>query len=97
MKVELTIHASKLKNVAGLGKFFFPRVILSLKSSHSDTHDIGKTEVIKNSLSPNWVKSFVLDYELGTPTKVAIQVRLLEANDTCSIKQLKQSDECDIR
>jgi hypothetical protein len=31
-------------------------------------------EVIKNSLSPQWVKSFILDYELGSPIKVAVNV-----------------------
>jgi hypothetical protein len=29
---------------------------------------------IKNSLSPNWTKVFVFDYELGTPVKVAVQI-----------------------
>lgn len=43
-------------------------------SPNQKPHVIGKTEVIKNSLSPNWVKSFVLDYELGTPMKVAVQI-----------------------
>jgi hypothetical protein len=31
-------------------------------------------EVIKNSLSPQWVKTFILDYELGSPVKVAVNV-----------------------
>jgi C2 domain len=35
---------------------------------------IGKSEVIKNNLSPNWVKVFVIDYELGTTTKVALSI-----------------------
>ena len=35
---------------------------------------LGKTEVIKNSLSPNWVKVFVLDYELGTACTIAINI-----------------------
>ena len=29
---------------------------------------------IKNSLSPNWTKVFVFDYELGTPVKVSVQI-----------------------
>jgi len=29
---------------------------------------------IKNSLSPEWTKVFVFDYELGTPTKVAVNI-----------------------
>lgn len=35
---------------------------------------IGRTEVIQNSLSPNWVKVFVVDYELGTPFVFAVSV-----------------------
>ena len=35
---------------------------------------LGKTEVIKNTLSPKWVQSFTLDYELGTPVKIAVSV-----------------------
>ena len=35
---------------------------------------LGKTEVIKNDLSPNWVSVFTLDYELGSTTKLAVSV-----------------------
>jgi hypothetical protein len=35
---------------------------------------VGKTEVIKNELSPNWVKVFMLDYELGSMTKLAVSI-----------------------
>ena len=35
---------------------------------------LGRTEIIENSLSPNWVKIFVLDYELGTPFEFAVSV-----------------------
>jgi hypothetical protein len=35
---------------------------------------LGKTEIVKNSLDPHWVTSFTIDYELGTPVKVAVNV-----------------------
>lgn len=35
---------------------------------------LGKSEVIKNNLNPNWVEVFILDYELGSTTKVAFSV-----------------------
>lgn len=35
---------------------------------------LGKTEVIKNSLSPQWTKVFKFDYELGSPVRLAISV-----------------------
>jgi Ca2+-dependent lipid-binding protein len=34
----------------------------------------GKTEVVKNSLSPIWVTVFSLDYELGTLIRIAINI-----------------------
>ena len=35
---------------------------------------LGKTEIIKNSLNPEWTKVFVFDYELGKTTKVAVTI-----------------------
>jgi Ca2+-dependent lipid-binding protein len=77
MKVELTVHASKLKNVAGLGKGTsdpFAVVTLMATKTGDKPEILGKTEVIENSLSPNWVKTFPIEYNLGTPMKVAVQI-----------------------
>lgn len=35
---------------------------------------LGKTEVIKNSLSPHWTTTFTLDYGFGKPTRVNVGV-----------------------
>lgn len=35
---------------------------------------LGKTEVVKNTLNPQWVTSFETDYELGTPCKIAVNI-----------------------
>lgn len=77
MKVELSIHASRLKNVAGLGKGTsdpFAVVTQIATVQNSKPHVLGRTETIKNSLSPNWVKTFTFDYNIGTPMKVAITI-----------------------
>lgn len=77
MKVELSIHATRLKNVAGLGKGTsdpFAVVTQIATTPGSTPLVLGKTEVIKNSLNPEWTKVFVFDYELGTPVKVAVQI-----------------------
>mmetsp|Transcript_1708 Transcript_1708/g.1969 ORF Transcript_1708/g.1969 Transcript_1708/m.1969 type:complete len:603 (+) Transcript_1708:113-1921(+) len=78
MKLELSIHASKLKNVAGLGKGtsdpFAVITEVATASNGAKPKVIGKTEVIKNSLSPHWVKTFPVEYELGTPKKIAISI-----------------------
>lgn len=77
MKLELSIHATKLENVAGLGKGTSdPFAVCTLLATKAGDKPIvlGKTEVIKNSLSPNWTKSFIIDYTMGTPMKVAINI-----------------------
>ena len=75
MKLELSLHASKLKNVTG-GGTSDPFVVVTALGNQpgAKPNILGKTEVIQNSLSPHWVKVFVLDYELGTPIKVACNV-----------------------
>ena len=35
---------------------------------------LGKTEVIKNSLSPKWTTSFDLSYEMGNLTRVNVGI-----------------------
>lgn len=77
MKLELSLHASKLKNVAGAFKGTsdpFAVATLIATSQGSKPKVLGKTEVVKNSLSPHWVKVFEIDYELGTPSKVAVNI-----------------------
>lgn len=77
MRVELSVHATKLKNVAGAMKGTsdpFAVVTLMPSAPGEKPRVIGKTEVIKNNLNPQWVTSFELDYELGTPCKVAINI-----------------------
>jgi hypothetical protein len=77
MKVELSIHAVKLKNVAGAFKGTSdPFAVVTKIATEKGSKPIilGKTEVVKNSLSPMWVTVFSLYYELGTPTRVAINL-----------------------
>ena len=35
---------------------------------------LGKTEVVENTLDPSWAKGFTLDYDLGTPCRLAVSV-----------------------
>jgi Ca2+-dependent lipid-binding protein len=77
MRVELSLHASKLKNVAGAfrGTSDPFAVVTKIASAPGQKPEvIGKTEVIQNTLSPHWVKSFEFDYELGTPVKIAVNI-----------------------
>jgi hypothetical protein len=77
MKVELSLRAMALKNVAGALKgmsdpFAVCTHIATTKGTAPDV--LGKTEVVKNTLNPQWTKVFVFDYELGTPMKVAVSI-----------------------
>jgi len=77
MKVELSLHAMKLKNVAGAFKGTSDpfAVVTQLATEPGKTPTVlGKTEVVKNNLNPQWVKVFQVDYELGTPLRVAINL-----------------------
>lgn len=76
-KLQLSLHASKLKNVAGLGKGTsdpFAIVTLLATGPGETPRVLGKTEVIKNTLSPNWTTSFLFDYELGKETHINASV-----------------------
>ena len=67
-KVQINLYAAKLRNVAGLGKGTSdPYAVVTLLAGDSSERPrvLGKTEVIKNSLSPVWTTSFVTTYTFG--------------------------------
>lgn len=77
MKVELSLHASTLKNVAGIGKGTSDpfAVVTHIATERGQAPVVlGKTEVIKNTLNPQWTSVFRFDYNLGTPMKVAVSI-----------------------
>lgn len=58
MKVEISLFATKLKNVAGFGKGKSdPYAVVTLGDNN-----LGRTEVYKNSLNPMWKTRFVTEY-----------------------------------
>jgi hypothetical protein len=77
MKVELSIHAVKLANVAGAFKGTSDPfcIVTKIATDPSEKAEVlGKSEVVKNTLSPDFVKVFTLDYDLGTVTKIAVSI-----------------------
>jgi Copine/C2 domain len=77
MKIELSIHATKLANVAGAFKGTSDpfAVVTKIATNPGEKPEVvGKTEVIKNTLSPSFVKVFTLDYDLGSVVKVAVSL-----------------------
>jgi Copine/C2 domain len=50
-------------------------VVTQLATNPNDKPRVlGQTEVIKNTLSPQWTALFKVEYELGTPVKLAVSV-----------------------
>eukprot|EP00980_Cylindrotheca_fusiformis_P015842 scaffold4637_cov128-Cylindrotheca_fusiformis.AAC.13 len=58
MKVQISLYATNLKNVAGFGKGTSdPYAVVTFGESQ-----LGKTEEVRNCLSPMWVTRFTTDY-----------------------------------
>jgi len=77
MKLNLSLKATQLKNVAGAFKGKsdpFAVVTLLANNREAKPRILGKTEVIKNSLDPDWVTTFTIDYELGQPVNVLVKI-----------------------
>jgi len=67
-EVQLTLSATNLPNTKGLLKGVSdPYAIVTILADKSGSQSIllGRTETVKNNLSPTWTKAFVFDYELS--------------------------------
>lgn len=70
MKVLISLYASKLKNVAGFGKGTSdPYALVTFGESQ-----LGKTEVVKNSLSPMWTTRFTTDYTKELEQALTVEI-----------------------
>lgn len=77
MKLSVSLKATKLKNVAGAFKGQSdPFAVVTLLGNQRDSKPqiIGKTEVIKNTLDPDWITTFTIDYELGEPANLLVKI-----------------------
>lgn len=77
MKLSVSLKASELKNVSGAFKGQSdPFAVVTLLGNHRDAKPqiIGKTEVIKNTLDPDWVTTFIIDYELGESVNLLVKI-----------------------
>jgi len=78
VKLEISLHAKDLKNVAGAFKGTSdPYAVITHMATTPGTAPrvLGKTEIMKNTLSPKWAT--VIDageYVLGEPMKIAVQL-----------------------
>jgi len=81
-KLQLTLYATALKNVAGRGKGTSdPYAEVKLIASGSDADAgilLGRTESIKNSLSPKWTTTFSIDDNLNLGKEACIKVSVAD-------------------
>jgi Copine/C2 domain len=83
MKLELSLYASGMKNVAGAfqGKSDPFAVVTNIATTPgSKPLVIGRTEVCHNTLNPEWTTTFFIDYALGTPSSLAVSIFDMDAN-----------------
>lgn len=77
MKLQLSFKATKLKNIAGAFKGTSdPFAVITLLSNdrHATPVVLGQTEIMKNTLDPDFTKTFAIDYSLGTPINLLIKI-----------------------
>ena len=76
-KLQLTLHATGLKNIAGFFGTSDPYAEVKLLVSGSDEEPgilLGKTEVIENSLSPEWTTLFPFDHSFGKEACIKVSI-----------------------
>ena len=77
MRLEFSLHAIDLKNVAGAFKGTSDpfAVVTHMATAPGEKPSVlGKTEIVKNNLSPKWAKTFDFDYEMGVPMKLVVSI-----------------------
>lgn len=77
MRIELSLKAVDLKNVAGLLKGTSdPFAVVTQMSTASGEKPkvLGKTETIHNTLNPSWTQVFEFDYEMGSIMKLIVTI-----------------------
>jgi len=77
MKIQISVKATKLQNSAGLFKGTSdPFAVVTILGNRPGDRPviIGKTEVIKNTLDPDWITTFKVDYNLGDPVNVLVKI-----------------------
>jgi Ca2+-dependent lipid-binding protein len=85
MKIELSLHATNLKNVAGILKGTSDPFCTVTKIGDNAAGEskssmvLGKSEVIQNNLNPDWAHVFVVDdYHQHQPPPMKIAVSIFD-------------------
>lgn len=72
--IEMTLSAQNLINADVLSKSD-PYCIIKMKEPWQDKYyEIGRTEIIKDNLNPEWVKKFLINFNFETVQKMRFEV-----------------------
>jgi Copine/C2 domain len=76
MRCEMTLHAKKLRNIAGVLKGTSDpfAVVTHLGTAGEPPKCLGRTEEASNNLSPDWQYVFRFSYDFGCPTKLCVTI-----------------------
>lgn len=73
-QIELTISCRNLLNLDITSKSD-PFCIVKMKETWQDAYfEVGRTEIIKDNLNPEWVKKFLINYSFETVQKIKFEV-----------------------
>ena len=87
-KIELFIECNNLPNLDTFSKSD-PMVVVSLKDEQKNCYqEIGRTEIVKNNLNPNFKKRFELDYFFEENQELKFDIYDADSN----AKDLKSHD-----
>ena len=72
--IQVSLRASDLKNKAGMFGTSDPMAVVHIVQGDDDKRLLGKTEIVKNSLSPKWIDTFLVEYDPSENTAITVSV-----------------------
>jgi len=70
---QLSLHAKDLEDKQLFGKSD-PFAIIRIVRGDEDPEELGRTEVIRNTLDPRWLKTFIIEYDEEVPTAITVTI-----------------------
>lgn len=81
-KVELTISCKNLYNTHIIRGTSDPYCVVSVKRPWQDRYvEIGRTEIIENSINPQWFKKILLDYSFEAIQHIEFEIRDMNSDE----------------
>jgi len=80
-ELQISFIAKDLENQAGMFGTSDPLAVVTIVEGDEDQEVLGQTEVVKNTLNPKWMKTFVIDYDPDVPTAIKVEIYDKEVDD----------------